>query len=328
MQPVKLGNEKALQLTNMLLIKEINNKINATYNVDIDYKRYHFLDKVRATELKQKEHSFVLNTFGAKYLLFLTHVNFKPYAIYINRKNNTFFLVKTRFSIELYDDTILEGESIKINDKWYFLISDLLVYRGENLMTQTYKHRYSMITDILDSHYISDSFLEPFALIKKDVFSYRDLEKVKERYIPALPFSVNGYLFKCENNASYDILYIFPECRNKNKAENEEKGSPNMSPSKQSVLKKDEIIEIKYDEKNEATFLMKTTEYPEVYEMYMFDKVKGKKARVGYAGIPDIPTSVMVREWFSQNKEDVLTVKFKKHPINEKWIPQFIIKEQ
>jgi len=318
MQPVKLGNEKALQLTNTLLVREINNKINATYNVEIENKRYHFLDKVRATELKQKEHSFVLNTFGAKYLLFLTYINFKPYAIYVNRKNGTFFLVKTRFSIELYEDTILEGESIKIGEKWYFLISDCLVFRKENLMTQTYSHRYRIISDILENHYVSDSFLEPFALIKKDVFSYKNIMEVKEKYIPSLPFTVNGYLFKCENNASYDILYIFPECRNKPKTETEK-----ITPPK----KQEEIVESpKFDDKTEATFLTQMTEYPEVYEIYMFDKVKGKKAKVGYAGVPNITVSQMMKSWFNK-PDEILCIKYKKHPINDKWIPQYLVNE-
>ena len=75
MKPVKFGNEKALQITNNLHIRELNNKITTNYNIDIEYKRYHFLDKTRATELKQKDHSFVLNTYGAKYLLELYCTN-------------------------------------------------------------------------------------------------------------------------------------------------------------------------------------------------------------------------------------------------------------
>jgi len=320
MKPVKLGNEKALQLTNNLLIRELNNKITSNFNIEIENKRYFFLDKNRANELKQKEHSFVLNTFGQKYLLFLTHVNFKPYALYINRKNGTFFLVKSRFSIELYDDTILEGETVKINEKWYFLLSDCLVYRGEELMTKFFSQRYKKIKELLDDHYISDPYLEPFTLIKKEVFSYSEIEEVKEKYIPRLPFNVNGYLFKCEANSSYDILYIFPECRNK-------LSPTNTTNKEESVQKVEETVEeIKQDEKNEATFLLKMTEYPDLYEIYMFDKSKYKKARVGYAGIPNIPTSVMVKGWFSELKDgEDLYAKFKKNPINEKWIPQYVV---
>ena len=306
MKPVKLGNEKALQLTNTLHINELNNKISTNYNVEIEYKRYHFLDKHRAAELKQKEHSFVLNTYGAKYLLFLTHVNFKPYALYINRKNSSFFLIKTRFNIDLYDDTILEGETVKIDDKWYFYVSDCLVYRKEPILLKNYSYRYQILSQIIDNDYISDSYMEPFKLIKKDKFSYADIMDVKERYIVDMPFKVNGYLFKCETNSSYDILYIFPECRNKKQPDDSPK--INVEDNSQITI-----------EKNSATFLMKTTEFPDVYEIFMFNK--NKKAKVGYAGIPNINVSLMVRDWFENSDTDEIYAKFQKNTINDKWIP-------
>ena len=306
MKPVKLGNEKALQITNTLHINELNNKIQTNYNVDIEYKRYHFLDKNRAAELKQKEHSFVLNTYGAKYLLFLTHVNFKPYALYINRKNNQFFLVKTRFNIDLYDDTILEGETIKINEKWYFYVSDCLVYRKDPIILKPYSYRHQVVSNIINNEYISDAFMEPFQLIKKERFGYKDIMNVKQSYIDQMPFKINGYLFKCENNASYDILYIFPECRNKKT--NDDNSSQDDSPK--TIISTD---------KNVATFLMKTTEFPDVYEIFMYNK--SKRAKVGYAGIPNIGVSVMVKGWFEEKGEEEIYVKFEKNPINEKWIP-------
>ena len=163
MKPVKLGNEKALQITNALHIQELTNRI-SQYGIDIEYKRYHFLDKNRANELKQKEHSFVLNTYGAKYLLFLTYVNFKPYALYINRKNSTFFLVKTRFDVSLYQDTIFEGETIKINEKWYFYVGDCLVYKKANIVVQSYTKRYEILGNILANDYVSDSYMNMMIL--------------------------------------------------------------------------------------------------------------------------------------------------------------------
>jgi hypothetical protein len=307
MKPVKLGNEKALQITNTLHINELNNKIETNYNVDIEYKRYHFLDKNRATELKQKDHSFVLNTYGPKYLLFLTHINFKPYALYINRKNASFFLVKTRFNIELYDDTILEGETIKIGEKWFFYVSDCLVYRKQQIILKPYSQRYDILCKIIEDEYVSDPYMEPFRLIQKKRFLYKDIINVKNKYIEQLPFKVNGYLFKCENNASYDILYIFPECRNK-KSNDDNSVKDNDSPK----------INISIDN-NIATFLMKTTEFPDVYEIFMFNK--NKKAKVGYAGIPNIGVSIMVKSWFQEKGEQELYAKFEKNIINEKWIP-------
>ena len=319
MKPVKLGNEKALQITNTMHIQELTNRI-SQYGIDIEYKRYHFLDKNRANELKQKEHSFVLNTYGAKYLLFLTYVNFKPYALYINRKNSTFFLVKTRFDVSLYQDTIFEGETIKINEKWYFYIGDCLVHKKTNLVVKSYTTRYEILGNILADDYVSDSYMEPFELIQKNKFEYDDIMGVKNRLIEKLPFRVNGYVFKCLEAASYDILYIFPECRNKQPDEESPKNGGNSSStlSSQSV---GNIIQQSFQQKckDEAKFLMKKTEFPDVYEIYMFDSSNAKKAKVGYAGIPNIECSVMVKNWFIDKEE--IYAKCKKNPINEKWIP-------
>jgi hypothetical protein len=325
MKPVKLGNEKALQITNALHIQELTNRI-SQYGIDIEYKRYHFLDKNRANELKQKEHSFVLNTYGAKYLLFLTYVNFKPYALYINRKNSTFFLVKTRFDVTLYQDTMFEGETIKINEKWYFYVGDCLVYKKANLIVQSYTKRYEILGNILANDYVSDSYMEPFEIIRKDKYEYEDIMGVKNGLISTLPFRANGYVFKCLEAASYDILYIFPECRNKQPDDESPKnGGQNSSsvvvqsggntiqqPSQQAVL-------VQQKGKDEAKFLMKKTEFPDVYEIYMFDSSNSKKAKVGYAGIPNIECSVMVKNWFLD--KDEIYAKCKKNPVNEKWIP-------
>ena len=331
MKPVKLGNEKALQITNTMHIQELTNRI-SQYGIDIEYKRYHFLDKNRANELKQKEHSFVLNTYGAKYLLFLTYVNFKPYALYINRKNSTFFLVKTRFDVSLYQDTMLEGETIKINEKWYFYVGDCLVYKKTNLVVQSYTKRCEILGNILANDYVSDPYMEPFELIRKDKYDYEDIIGVKNGLIGKLPFRVNGYVFKCLEAASYDILYIFPECRNKQPDDespksggntgstNRQEGGSAQSQVNQKIQQSSNIAShIPEKGKNEAKFLMKKTEFPDVYEIYMFDSSQAKKAKVGYAGIPNIECSVMVKNWFLDKEE--IYAKCKKNPVNDKWIP-------
>jgi hypothetical protein len=317
MKPVKLGNEKALQITNALHIQELTNRI-SQYGIDIEYKRYHFLDKNRANELKQKEHSFVLNTYGAKYLLFLTYVNFKPYALYINRKNSTFFLVKTRFDVSLYQDTIFEGETIKINEKWYFYVGDCLVYKKANIVVQSYTKRYEILGNILANDYVSDSYMEPFELIRKDKYEYDDIMGVKNSLISTLPFRVNGYVFKCLEMASYDILYIFPECRNKQPEDGNSPPHAVVDDAK-TPQSSQQVVPVQLKSKDEATFLMKKTEFPDVYEIYMFDSSNSKKAKVGYAGIPNIECSVMVKNWFLE--KDEIYAKCKKNPVNEKWIP-------
>jgi hypothetical protein len=213
---------------------------------------------------------------------------------------------------------------------------------------------------------------------------------------------VNGYVFKCLENASYDILYIFPECRNKQvddvgggngsspltltndksfvtltndksfvtltndksfvtltndksfvtltndksfvsppcgrnnsstiASSNGGNGSSShtggsvqqfvQQPAKQKVQPAQSthtISNMQIKGKDDATFLMKKTEFPDVYEIYMFDSSNSKKAKIGYAGIPNIECSVMVKNWFLDKEE--IYAKCKKNPVNEKWIP-------
>jgi hypothetical protein len=236
----------------------------------------------------------------------------------------------------------------------------------------------------------------------KDKYEYEDIIGVKNKLIGTLPFRVNGYVFKCLENASYDILYIFPECRNKQvddvgggngsspltltndksfvtltndksfvtltndksfvtltndksfvtltndksfvsppcgrnnsstiASSNGGNGSSShtggsvqqfvQQPAKQKVQPAQSthtISNMQIKGKDDATFLMKKTEFPDVYEIYMFDSSNSKKAKIGYAGIPNIECSVMVKNWFLDKEE--IYAKCKKNPVNEKWIP-------
>ena len=307
MKPIKLGNGKALQITETQTIREIGALLKK-YGVDIEYKKYHFLDKNRAQELKATKHSFVLNTFGTKYLLFLTKVNSKNYAIYINRKNESFYYVKTRFSEELYSDTVFEGETVKIGNDWSFLLSDIHLYRGQPLQSITFDERYRRMTKLLNEEYISDEYVEPFRLFK-------DIKSVREKYVPTLPFQVNGYLFKSSAFATYDILYIFPECRNKKEDEVVREPSDSVIATDTSPKKAKEVSVMK----NEIIFISKKTEYPDVYELYESSNSK----MYDYAGISTIGVSKMVREWFAEKTE--LVILFRKNKINEKWDPVSVI---
>ena len=313
MKPIKLGNGKALQITEVQTIREITTLLKK-YGVDIEYKRYHFLDKNRAQELKSTKHSFVLNTFGTKYLLFLTKVNSKNYAIYVNRKNESFYYVKTRFLDELYSDTVLEGEALKIGNDWSFLVSDIHLYRAKSLQSNTFDERYRCITKLMNEEYISDDYIEPFCLLKKDVFDYTDIKSVRDKYIPKLPFPVNGYLFKSSGVSTYDILYIFPECRNKKE---DETVRDQAIENKESIIEKSkEVSEIV---KNEMIFITRKSEYPDVYELYEPSNPK----MYDYAGIPTIGVSKMVREWFREKTE--LVILFRKNKINERWEPESLM---
>ena len=263
------------------------------------------MDKNRAKELKQKKHSFVLNTNGSKYFLFLTNFNGKYYALYISRKEISLNLVKSRFAEDLYEDTCIEGEIIKIDGRWFFYVSDLLLYKGKNIYNEGFIERYDKLKYLINNEYKSDFSLEPFTLILKEKFEYNQLKTVYDNYIDSCPFKVNGYVFKMDKPSEYDILYIFPEFRNKKRKE---------SISNENI----ENNEITNNEKDEQIFTLKITEYPDVYEL--LEKKINKYSKIQYACIPNIAKSREIKNWIDENKDEY-NVKCSFNTLYKKWIP-------
>ena len=167
----------------------------------------------------------------------------------------------------------------------------------------------------MSDEYISDDYIEPFRLLKKDVFDYTDIKSVRDKYIPTLPFQVNGYLFKSSGVSTYDILYIFPECRNKKEDEVGREPSDAVIASETSPKKVKEVPEMK----DEMGFITKKTEYPDVYELYESSNSK----MYDYAGVSTIGVSKLMREWFAEKTE--LVILFRKNKINDRWEPDSVI---
>lgn len=334
MNSVKFGNKKALQINNQVLKQDITNRIENKWQIDIDYKRYHFLDNNRAKELKQKEHSFVLNTYGAKYLIYLTKQSGKDYLLFICRKTKNIYMVKSRFAEELFDETILEGELIKIDNYWYFYLSDVLVYKNEKIINDSYEKRYDIMKNLIADEYVIDKYMDCFSLLLKDRFTYTEMISCKEEYIPTLPFKVNGMLFKSHSMSTYDILYIFPECRNKKNNNNDEKPMQLNSPKTKEIetkkvnvekaVKPEVVKDEPIPENKENIYTIQKTDFPDVYEVY--DMVNGKDIlKLGYASVPNLSISEMIRSWFSDEDIKKIKAKCSKDTKNNKWTPNELV---
>jgi len=334
MNSVKFGNKKALQINNQVTKQDIFNRIENKWQIDIDYKRYHFLDGNRAKELKQKEHSFVLNTYGAKYLIYLTKQSGKDYLLFICRKTKNIYMVKSRFSDELFNETLLEGELLKIDNYWYFYLSDALVYKNNKVINESFQNRYETLQKLVTNEYKADKYLDCFSLLLKDRFSYNELKSCKEKYIQTLPFKVNGMLFKSHALSTYDILFIFPECRNKKLSSNNDNNSTDDEKNKyQPDGNKNKVIEKELSPKNppqnpvensDNIYVIQKTDFPDVYEIY--DSVdEAKRIKIGYASVPNLGVSDIIRNWFADDEIKKVKAKCEKDPKNCKWIPSELV---
>lgn len=332
MNSVKFGNKKALQINNQVTKQDIFNRIENKWQIDIDYKRYHFLDGNRAKELKQKEHSFVLNTYGAKYLIYLTKQSGKDYLLFICRKTKNIYMVKSRFSDELFNETLLEGELLKIDNYWYFYLSDALVYKNNKVINESFQNRYEILQNLMTNEYKADKYLDCFSLLLKDRFSYAELKSCKEKYISTLPFKVNGMLFKSHSLSTYDILYIFPECRNKKQSSNsdsssiddEQKNDQPEENKKKAPSPKPTKQQQNPVENSDNIYVVQKTDFPDVYEIY--DSADDtKKVKIGYASVPTLGISDLIRNWFADEEIKKVKAKCEKDPKNGKWIPSELV---
>ena len=322
MNSVKFGNKKALQINNEVTKTDILNRLKNKWNIEIEYKRYHFLDNHRAKELKQKEHSFVLNTYGSKYLIYLTKQCGKNYIVFICRKTQNLYMVKSRFDEALFNETILEGELLKVDGYWYFYLSDVIVYKNDKIITESFDKRYDVLEKIMSTEYMIDPYLDCFSLLLKDRFTYSELVYCKDEYIPRLPFKVNGMLFKSHSLSAYDILYIFPECRNKSVKSEVKVVSPKIVNNV--VHEKIESIgNIGNIDNIDNIYTIQKTDYPDVYEIY--DYIHKNMVKVGYASVPNLKVSNLIREWFADEEINKIKAKCIKDTTNHKWIPNELV---
>lgn len=111
--------------------------------------------------------------------LFLVKVNNINYCLFII--NNKYYHVKFRFSEELYNGTLFEGELIK-NDKncWVFYMSDIVYMSGSYIFNQTLKERLKSIAYILKSLYTYDLYFNPCHLQLKSYFTFNHIHFLEE----------------------------------------------------------------------------------------------------------------------------------------------------
>jgi hypothetical protein len=219
MKPVYFSNKKSLEIISSSIRNDIKSSISKIGSFNLMSKYYTFLNKKNVNNLKENNFLVSLSTFGKKFILFVTTYNAKKYCIFINKKNESMNITQLKFSDEIFEGTLFDGELMK-NDKeqWIFLINDIAYYKGENIITKSFYDRQKIIDEILQNDYQNESD-EPkgFYISKKNYFKYEYIKDLVENYMNKLSYKCAGLYFKNLNNFSDNYLFIFPECRSDSK---------------------------------------------------------------------------------------------------------------
>ena len=284
-------------------------------NENKEYILNNIIDKYKIDIMKQKSaiilnhkilknievhpHLIATKSSGTNYLLFLTNINGVNYCFYIDRKIKQGYnypriiSVKYRFDSSIFKDTLIEGEIIRNKqNEWHFLISDLLIYRGE-LVTSNVSTRFNLLFNLLSKNYIQDNVLEICPLKIKKLFSYDEWDKLSS-FIPELDYECRGLYFYTLNSKCTNYLYLFPSNNN--------------------YFRK--IVEQK--QVSDSIFEVVKTNRPDIYNLYCYSE--NKKVNYGIACVSSIIISSKLRKILS-DKDNVrmkceYSIKFKK------WIPK------
>ena len=211
------GDKKTLQIVSPQTINDIKSLIKNIGSFNIDSKYYSFLNRKNIGDLKEGRYSVSLSTFGKKFVMFITNYKNKKYCLFINKKNETMTIVQLKFSNEIFDGSLFEGELVKNEDeKWIFLINDVMYYKGKNIVTNDFMQRQEVINDFLENEYEYDEN-QGFFLSKKKYYSFHYLQDLVEKYMNVLNYKSAGLHFKNIDNFCCNYLYIFPENRTDSK---------------------------------------------------------------------------------------------------------------
>ena len=192
--------------------------IDKKYGIQIITKDYNLVNPNILRNISYHQHILTPYTHGNPYMLYLTKVDNINCALFIDKKLKDGYTypkmhcVKYRFTEELYEkDTILTGELVRDNERrWFFLIDNILLYKGMKTNEKNILSRFELIYNIMENDYTTDKYLEICPLYVKKLFLYKDVKKMVEEFIPNLSYMCKGIVFYTLNNKHSNYLYMMP----------------------------------------------------------------------------------------------------------------------
>ena len=257
--------------TNAILIKAqnirslIKSRIKNITNIYSNYKNYKYLNEGNKNIIMDNitDYQFTPVSFGKKFMLFLTKIDNKKYTIMINKKKKDLISIEMELDDALYDNTLLDGELYKLNDKWIYQVNDLFIYNNINYRFKSLDLRIKILQSIFETNYDYATF----KIILVEHYTLNYFIDCIENKNTIFKFKTSGILFKNINN-NKNYLYIYKENRTKTK---------------------------------KFIFNVEKTNLPDVYKLYC--KNNNKIVEHSIAAIPNLETSQKLKQLFSETEE-------------------------
>ena len=300
----------------------ILDQLNTLYNIKILQRHHHNLDNNNVNFILSN-HLMNLRSNGNRYYLYFTLYNNIETIYFIDKKIHPGYqrpriiFGRGLFDKKLFKNTLLDGEMVKCKDnKWTFLINDIICYEGNYLNKKMLPDRLKIIYNILEHQYTPDKTIDVCTFKVKCYFNMckESIENIME-LSSNLNYTCRGiYIWP------YDIkykpkLYNFDESSvinvvRKTKDITEFKSMEIVKePGIGDISKNSSIMETTNELNNEEKilFIVKTNE-PDIYNLYENEDVLNKP-NIGIALVQTLSDSKLLRNSF-RDKNAITNIKF------------------
>lgn len=316
------------------------------YGLKIITKHFDRYEDKMLEGFKKRPHLLCMRSNGNPYYLFLTRLNFVNYCIFIDKKIQQGYsyprMIITHFKFDdnLFNDTIFDGEMVKMNDgSWTFLLNDLVVLQGTHLTDHNLVKRINLLYDVLDKGFFPD-FNDISRIGVKRFFKYDEAMDILDKHINEVQYSCRGIYFKPLFLKFRDTLLNFNDDlikkveRTKYKhvksfLMREDTGklidcdvSTNVdtvsltsshSSSHSSTTLQNQVS----THETTRQYTTRKTNLPDVYELF-----DSNMRPIGYAGVPTLKISKFLRETFAnKNIVDTVVLSYVYSERHSKWTP-------
>lgn len=321
--------------------------IQKKYNLKIITKHFEKYEDRMFENIQKRPHLLCVRSNGNPYFLCLIKLNFVNYCIFIDKKIQQGYsyprmiINHFRFADELFDDTIFDGEMVKMNDgSWTYLMNDMLVLKGLHLREYNLVKRINLLYDVIANSFRPDLYdICKFGV--KQYFKYDEAIMIIEKHINEVQYSCRGIYFKPLFLKFKDVLINFNDelvkkvertkykhlksfvmkedrdklCNTETVSLSSESSETEALHSNQMLFKINNNDSIKVPSDTQY-FNTRKTNLPDVYELYNNDMIL-----VGYPAVPSMNISKTLREIFrNKNIIDTVSLQYSFSNKRNKWI--------
>lgn len=341
---ISFANRIAFNIKSNDIKDMILEKIYRLYNIKIIQKHYYTLTNNNVNFLNNNSYLCCLRSNGNPYYVFFTLYNNLPIIYYIDKKIHPNYqkpriiLVRGLFDRSLFNDTLFDGEMIKTYDnKWLFVINDIISYKGEHLKKKNLEERLEILYNLLENEYTPDELVDVcnykiktyYHLNKNSIEELINISKIinySSRGIYLWNYNLNYkpilYNFNEEN-----IINVVRKIKDETKFKtlhdnNDNENNNNLQKNENNNLV---IIDNNNLEDDEKILWISKTVDPDVYNLYLKESLLNDKS-FGIANVSSLETSKMLRLAFkNKNASTLIKFKCKFNQQFNKWKPLYII---